>query len=323
MNLQTLGNLVWRHFRESATAYGLHPSDLTVESVLNPGGFLNAHFAVSDGRRSYHLKLASNPESEVQLRHWSGLSHLLAARYRAPQVVAHVRIPETPYEGLLLERIEGSHPDLPSALSLVAEIHALLEGLHADGEIERELAARGSRGDARGSVLARSVECLEADLEESGDRFPVPPETLSWMQEETAALRTAVETESSFDQVHPVPIHGDVWEANILVEPDGRWLLLDWDGLTLGDPVLDDALLLWPLACAGADPGQWLGAKAADPTYMRRFQLCLRGYLLEEVIDALADWVESEASPADVESVRTTKIEAHRRALVKYRARYC
>jgi aminoglycoside phosphotransferase (APT) family kinase protein len=324
MDLERVTASVERHVRDRADAYGLDARQVSARPSLSLGGFVNVHVQVGDGRRWYHLKLARDPEQSHQLRRWLRLAPLLESRYRAPRVVDWIELAGTPFEGLLFERIDGQPLDLLASPSRATSVVELLCRLHDDAELERTLGAEGDRGDGRASVLEHYVECLEADLAESGDRYPVLPETVAWMRQETSRLRALIEAEPSFDQVRTVPVHGDLWSDNILVEPTGTWRVLDWDGLSLGDPVLDYALLLWPLARAGSDPAGFLGARATDPSFMARFGICLRANLLDEVIDSLADWVEveDEAAPDEVDRIRAIKLETHRRAMADYARRH-
>lgn len=322
MDLESLAAEVRSHFRAQASRYGLNSADLRVESVLNWGGFVNAHFEVGDSRHRWHLKLTNSLEGARALRRWAQLSAVLETSYHAPRLIERVELNGTGFEGLLFERSSGSPVDLLSSPSLLRDVLRLVRDLHRDDGLARELAVDGIVGAARRSILAHYIECLEADLEESGDRYPVSRETVAWMRGEVAILRGMIEAESSFDEVRATPVHEDLWAGNILAETSDRWIILDWDGLTLGDPVLDYAVLLWPLVRQGADAESWLGADARDDAFMRRFRLCARANLLDDVIDSLADWVEAEAAPTHVQQVRAKRLADHERALHEYRNRY-
>ena len=47
-----------------------------------------------------------------------------------------------------------------------------------------------------------------------------------------------------------------------------------------------------------------------------------RAFVLDMVIDPLADWVAAEFSPEHVEEVRAEKERVHKEALAKYRTLY-
>jgi aminoglycoside phosphotransferase (APT) family kinase protein len=160
---------------------------------------------------------------------------------------------------------------------------------------------------------------IDADLAESGDRFPVAADLLAWMRREAGVVRGVLEGSRAFRGVRAVPIHDDLWKDNILAEPSGAWTVIDWDGIRLGDPVLDYAVLLWPLLREGAEASRWL---PRDPGLDERLRLCLRAALLEEVIDPLADWVEATRMPEHLDVVRPEKLRVHGAALEDYRHRY-
>lgn len=158
--------------------------------------------------------------------------------------------------------------------------------------------------------------------QQAGERYPVAPDVLAWMRREIRSVRGLIEQEAAFEGVRAVPIHGDVWSDNILIEPSGGSLLIDWDGLAIGDPVLDCATLLWPLLPDGGDAAAWLGSRARDAGLLARLEVCRRAALLEEVIDPLADWVEAKQMPAHGARVRPEKLRVHTNAIAEYRRRY-
>jgi aminoglycoside phosphotransferase (APT) family kinase protein len=322
MAIDALAEQVRHHFETQASRYGLQRSSVHVESRLNWGGFHNTHFEVGDGRVTYHLKLTHSPVRAARLQRWQRLGPLLVAKYRAPEIIDYVTLHGTPFQGLLFKKSAGQAAALASQPLLVHDIVALLHRLHADADLAQCLRAEGAGGNTRQSVLDCYVDRFETDLAESGARFPVSGEVLAFMQRETALLRRLIETDAAFEGAEAVPIHGDLWDANILVESGADWLVIDWDDLTLGDAVLDFAMLLWPLLRQGGELGSWLGSRAQDQAMVARLRLCLRACLLDEVIDSLADWVEAEAAPMDRDRVRTVKLETHQRALAEYRTRY-
>lgn len=300
-------NDVADHFRRHGERYGFDVARVRVEPVLNRGGFVNAHYRVEDGRIRRHLKLADDPGG---LLAWRRVAPRLEARYRAPRMLDWVDLGSC--AGALFEWIPGRAARFLDSPDELANAVALLDDLHGDAGLAASLPARG----ARESVLERFVGCMEADLSESGDRYPVSPDVLGWMRREVSAVRRAIEEESAFDHVEAVPIHGDPWEENVLVEPSGRWFVLDWDDLALGDPALDLALSLGPLVREGRDPAPWF--RDRDQDFLTRFALCSRAALLEEVVDPLADWVEAARFPEFLEEVRASSWTLHRRAMERY-----
>jgi hypothetical protein len=53
-----------------------------------------------------------------------------------------------------------------------------------------------------------------------------------------------------------------------------------------------------------------------------RVELCLRAQLLDEVIDTVADYVQSGAFPSRQAEVQLAKKQQHEKALREYRANY-
>jgi aminoglycoside phosphotransferase (APT) family kinase protein len=291
-----------------------------VARALNWGGFTNAHFVISAGTRRYHLKLADDAASAAELRRWQRLADRLEGQYRAPKIVDWIALPGTPHAGLLFEQISGTAPSLVEQPAFVDDVVALLRRLHGDSSLAKVLADEGLASDPRGSVLGHYVETLETDLRECGDRYPVSADLLGWMEREVAVVRRLIENATVFDQAPGVPIHGDLWQQNLLVTKDQNWFVLDWDGLSLGDAALDHAVLLLPHVQAGRDLTRWTAG--LDPDFATRFDLCVRAGRLDEVVDPLADWVEAEVSPQHMDEVRARKMEIHLRALAQYRAAY-
>lgn len=314
---------VTRYFRDHASRYGLGPS-FHVEQKLNWGGFVNLHFDVSDGATAYHVKLSRDEGVLSGLERWRSLAPELESRYRAPAIVEWIDLGEASLSGLVLEWSDGRPADLRAQPGIVHDVLALADRLHEDEEIERALRERDMDDDAFESVLAHYLDHLEADVAESGHRYPVDRAVLDWVRRELAALRRLFQRESAFAGVRAVPIHGDLWTDNILVDSleHGRWHLVDWDDLALGDPVVDYATLLWPLERDGLDPSPWLGRRGREPGFTARLRLCFRAALLDEVVDSLADWVEAEQMPEHRDRVRAVKRAVHERAFAHYRKRY-
>jgi aminoglycoside phosphotransferase (APT) family kinase protein len=122
-----------------------------------------------------------------------------------------------------------------------------------------------------------------------------------------AALVDACE---AFAAPADAPVHGDLWHENVLVTPDGAWVLLDWDELRLGDPALDLAKL--PV----------FAAPVMEARLATRVALLRRAHALDGVIDPLADHVESARYPDVRERMQAVKRTEHELALAAYRAAY-
>lgn len=317
MRLAELTAAVEEHFRADADRYRLDPEKVSATYVLNPGGFVNASFTVTDGDVSYHLKLSLGPHEIGTLWRWFGLRAPLATRYHAPPVVAWIALADTHAEGLLFPHLERVPADVARDPGLLTDVVATLDALHGDEELAASL---GAPVPARASLLDTFVERFTSDLDEVL-LAEVPPfvddGTFAWMRGETARLADDVARDAAFDVACASPVHGDPWPHNVLVAGD-RWYLTDWDDLRIGDPALDLAILTWPLVRAGLEPD--LGAR--DDAFRARLATYARANLLDEVIDSLADWVEAEAAPAHRDAVRAEKEALHREALERYRARY-
>lgn len=324
MELETLEQRVRSFFTARAGDYGLDRGAVEARYVLNWGGFVNPSFTVSDGVRAYHLKLAEGPEGREALRQQYALRELLSARYHAPRALDWIEIPAYGHAGLLYERIKGRHPDLAREPQLVSELLAVLRRLHAD----TELAARLSPAPERRCVhtfVGTYIERFDEDLDTVEPALPefVAPETLAWMRAETRQLEAAARDSAAFAAPARAPIHGDIWSDNILVTERGAWYLLDWDSLARGDAALDWAMVLAP-EVHFQDYTWWRDNLPADAgeSFEVRVELYLRAWLLDWVVDVLADYVEADRAPEHAEQVRERKRAEHLRHLSLYRVRY-
>ncbi|HEX9871356.1 MAG TPA: phosphotransferase, partial [Candidatus Tectomicrobia bacterium] len=109
------------------------------------------------------------------------------------------------------------------------------------------------------------------------------------------------------------PVHGDLWLNNTLVDSAGRWYLLDWDGLSLGDPVADWAMLFGPSRerPQPATEGVVLSHTILSPAERQRLSVYARASLLDWVIDPLADWVQAGSEPEHGAQVRMANERTH------------
>jgi hypothetical protein len=308
-----------------AAGLGLRAERLEVRYVLNLGGFVNHSFHVSDGTRRVHVKLAAERDGVAKLERWRRLHGVLEERYHAPPMLGWIELSGAAVQGPVFAHLEGRAPaELTPALR--AELAPMLTALHAD----RELSAR--LDPLHNGALCSEVFFLVYGLRFRGDleildRSPPPfitPGTLRWMQREAEGLLRAAETLPAFRQLVLAPIHGDLWINNLLVGDDGRWWVLDWDDLGIGDPALDWAMLLGPTLreVTPARVADLPPSVAGDELLRARFALYARASLLDWVIDPLADWVEAGVAPEHAESVRATNRSVHERALERYRSLY-
>ncbi len=331
-SLDTLTRRVVELFRKRAGQYGLDPAALEARYILNWGGFVNASFTITDGRQSYHLKLADEEESQERLELWSYFSPHLVEKYHAPRVLDWIEIPRTPFAGLLFEHLPGRPADFANQPDLLGEVLDLLSNLHSDPDLIRDFEQfDGPPLDCTETFLSVYIDRFDGDLLIiAGDLPPfVPLSLLDWMQGETRELEGLARDLPAFHHPAASPIHADLWPNNIIVEESGAFHVIDWDDLARGDPALDYSIVLGPLWRSGAySLDQVIGLLPAGDrgetshAFLERFHLYLRAYLLDEVIDTLADWVESAFAPAHQSGLRLAKERAHREALELYKKLY-
>ncbi|MDQ6830024.1 MAG: phosphotransferase [Gemmatimonadota bacterium] len=310
---------------ERAGEFGLEAGRLQVSYVLNWGGFVNQSFHVSDGARRYHLKLASERELVDGLVQWRELHGLLEERYPAPHMAGWIDLPGTRHSGPLFEFVDGVMPVARSP-ALLANISPMLARLHQDGELAARVAAE-----------RQSMVCLESFLDTYLARFQgdvalitnAPPPfvdaaMVAWMQREIQQLEHTARAMEAFSEPVRSAIHGDLWLNNILVTDAGRYVVLDWDGLGLGDPAVDWAMFLGPttqelrpLSMDDLPP-----EVPNDARFRERLAFYARASLFDWILDPLADWIDADAAPELVNEVRVEKERVHRGALASYRELY-
>ncbi len=324
--LDTLNRRVVDYFRKHAAQYGLNPATIEARYILNWGGFVNASFRLTDGAKNYHLKLADDSDSLERLKRWREFSALLASRYHAPRILEWLRVPRTGFEGALFEYIPGRPADLAGQPEVLEGVLDLLNHLHADQELGAALATiEGEIPTCTEYFLSVYIDRFDGDLLiVAGDLPPfVPLSLLNWMMGETRELEGLARDLPAFHQPAASPTHSDLWPSNILVGEENRFWIIDWDDLALGDPALEFSILLGPLWRHGQLSRTDIERRLpGDPAFRERFDLCLRALILDEVIDTVADWVESDFAPDHQAEIRPAKERAHREALELYRQLY-
>lgn len=303
-------------FGARAAAYGLREASLSVQYVLNWGGFVNHSFRVSDGHRGYHVKLSTDEEGQRALRRWRSLGSALEP-YRAPSIVDWVDLGVA--EGLVFPLLPGRVPALTDAV--VDAILQPLAGLWADRNLALALAS-GAAISAGEAFLASFDRRFREDL--AGIRAAPPPfvssDLIPWLEGEVDRLAERVRAEAAFGEDLRSPVHGDLWLNNVLWVDRDAWWLLDWDDLRIGDPAADVAALLGPSA-GDLRPLKQVERAAGLLTVGQRARLPLLGQatLLDWVIDPLSDWIDADTSPAHAAEVRAEKQRVHQEALGLYR----
>lgn len=325
MDLSRFRSLTAAHLAERAPELGLHADGLRVEYVLNWGGFVNRSFRVTDGRTVLHLKLANDPEIRDGLGRFWELRPRMAERYRAPGPLAWIAVPGTDYAGVLSPWLDGTAPASITG-RLAREVVRTVRRLHADSELADRLRGPGEPATCAQVFRRGYGERFDADLE--GVEAEPPPfvsaATVGWLRREIQAIGAEVAAAPAFAEPAEAPTHGDLWIENLLVAATGEWHLLDWDGLALGDPAVDWAMLFGPTrtdvrtAADRALPP----AIASGAALRERLAIYARASLLDWTLDPLSDWMDAGDAPEHAGRVRAEKERIHRAALHAYRQRY-
>lgn len=299
---------------------------LLIEPMINWGGFVNRSFRLADRQTQYFLKLSHDPDSKHGLYRWHSMEATIRRRYHGPRILTWVEISGTDYAGALFEWLDGSVLDHLDA-ALKAKVSRVVGSLHADVELADRLHADGDP----------VVSCAEAYLRSYHDRFAadlefvatdpphfLPPGRLEWMNHEADALLSRVREAGAFLAPADRPIHSDLWANNVLADGAGRWYLLDWDGLRLGDAVMDWAMLFGPSReQPRALDGEEVAAYVPLPEVERqRLRLYAQASLLDWVIDPLSDWVQAGSEPEYGERMRVANRRIHEQAFAEYQRRY-
>jgi phosphotransferase family enzyme len=289
--------------------------DMRIQWIYNPGNFANAHYRILGASRDLHVKLVEDP-SCMDL--WYGLRDRLLRDYRAPDILARLEIPQASLTAYVFPHLPGRAPEPDLAGPVIREVGALLARLHADYDLAGELA-----GDATllSSFQTGLLECLSEDL----IAIRAHPEvsrhydesTMAWLAAEAEALREEGRRRIPDEPVRS-PIHSDPWILNLLVHGQD-WRLLDWDGLRLGDPAGDWAMLLFDAWVDGAEPEDFL---PPDPDLRERVRLHLRAASFDAIVDPLSDLTEMPPNVPHADTIRAAKCELSKAALLRYRRLY-
>jgi hypothetical protein len=150
----------------------------------------------------------------------------------APAVVANGSYQGRPY--VVQEYLHGTHPDRKWISLHLPRLAALIQKYHRDPVLATLLAKGPSLGYAEHiSTGLGDMAALIAQLPESPHKAEL-----------SHLLAELSEQARSFDPVGLVPAHADPNYHNFLLVGE-RVYLLDWEGVTLSDPLRDVGPLLW------------------------------------------------------------------------------
>jgi fructosamine-3-kinase len=280
---------------QDALASALGP-DALVEHRANHTGAGKLSFAVRLGERRLWAKVAADAGEDESLATWAEVAGLLADRHGAPAVLDVLSVDG--HTALLFPYVDAP----PATRTALHERHdeaaELLAGLHADRELAERLGEPTTTARCFREVW---LERFEGDLDVIEGY--VAKDLHAYLADQVDALGGLVDTLD--DEVHSA-VHGDPWHENVLLAPERMWLL-DWEELTIGDPVLDDAILRHD--ALGTDPHVWPDTPAAT--------VARRALMLDGVVDNAADWIEN-TDPL----VRRQKEAAYLAELETYRAAF-
>jgi len=162
----------------------------------------------------------------------------------APKVLFSGECDGTPY--VIQEFITGVQPQGRAWMRRhVDDLVAIIKTYHEDGQLRAELAK---------TCPTNLKQHLSRDLRWLSRRFR--HYRAAYLQ--TPAIQRGYErllsTSSALSSERLVPIHNDPSPTNILLA-DGNFIFVDWDEITLSDPMRDIGLLLW----WNFPPDQWRG----------------------------------------------------------------
>jgi hypothetical protein len=271
--------------------------DTQVEHRFNHTGAGQLSFAVHAGGRDLWVKVAADEDADWPLTTWSRLAGLLAERHAAPPVLDTLCVDGR--TALLFPFIDAPVATRGTLHERFAEARSVLTGLHGDAALADLLGPPTTTAACFREVW---LERFVADLDVIEGY--VAKDLHAFLADEVEALGGLVD---GIDGPVDAPVHGDPWHESFLVAPERLWLL-DWETLAVGDPVVDDAILLHD--ALGTDPHHWPDQPAYD--------VARRALMLDAVVDGAADWVEN-IDPL----VRRQKEAAYRAGLEAYRDEFC
>lgn len=281
--------------------------DAVIEYQPNHAGANKLNYQVRIPGRDLWLRVAQEVGDDATMDRWAACADLLTARYGAPRLLERQVVAGR--TALAFELIGGRTATRDDVTSRLVELLTLTRSLHGDTELAARVGQRITMGASFRQIW---VDRLHADLEEMADH--VERGLHAWMTAQVESLEVFTHGEC-FGGLVNGPVHADLWRENVMVS-HGKLRLVDWEDLSIGDPVVDDATLLWE--AFGDDLDAWVSARPpADDAEHARFHVAHRAIMLDQVIDVLADAVETRDP-----RIAQAKRQQHDVALVHYRERY-
>jgi|GEM_PF-596491 Phosphotransferase enzyme family. len=331
MDLQLAEQKIAEWASANSQSLGISLDHIQATYLYNPGGFGNLSVRLTDGSKRLHVKLAP-PHKAARLRQWASVSDYLAEHYTAPKLVHEIHqeiVPGYSY-GLIFEFIENAVPLAEGQFSktLLADVMEKIAKLHGDNHLRGMLPDAEARTYAEAfeeEYISRFTEDLEG-IRKSRELLKdfVSDETIRWFGEEIERLREEVKQSPAFQYSAGDVVHNDLNGNNVLTTRKDDFRIIDWDDLSgQGDAAMDYSVLLWPIA----DDPSWLTWREkiladAGAAVVERLELYFRAKLLDDVIDVLADYAESEQVPEYKEETQQKAKAIHLRSYPKYLAKY-
>lgn len=326
MNLQLAEELVQEWAEANAFSLGLNSANITVKYIWNPGGFVNQSYRLSDGKTNLHVKLVQ--EKRVpQLKQWAQISDHLTNEYNAPQLVGEVtqEITAGYCYGLVFDFINGKPlSSFSDPKPVVVKVLQALNQLHSDTEIKEAIVTEEKAYSYADAFIEEYITRFEEDMEiiraNKHLLHFVTESSLDWFDSEVEALKKIVSEMPSFQKQATDVVHNDINWENVLADDKLNFWMIDWDDLAVaGDAAMDYSVFLWPLYNSEDWPF-WKEQviSLAGNEIFERIALYFRAKLLDDVIDVLADYVESE-NIAEVKEVTQKRAQdIHLRAYPEY-----
>ena len=231
------------HLVAGAKRYGLDAGGLRLEPFYYSAIEATRSLTARDGVHAVHVKLWHTERQAVRDR-WLAVHEILESRHKAPRLIDAIDLPEVAATGLVFEHVEGMRPTDRESTDRLLEA---ARRLHGDEELAAKIGVPRSPATVGQYFEDLHIRSLKKDIGTIRDTARTPivdDELLAWMEHETRELRRTAKSSAAFEVQARWPTHGDLYEGNTLLTDDGVFYVLDWDDLTLGDPVADYIIVL-------------------------------------------------------------------------------